>query len=386
MRARPGIALASLALVLWATIPGGGCTTFDGLVAAGADGKISPRPDASADAGAGAGADAAEAGEDAAVEPGLDAAPVIPPDAAAPPPGYLPLADAVSVCTLAYSCKNLWSSIWTSLAVPIDPTNFSLCVDWLAGPLPPLHPGIALQRIDLACVAKATSCQAAGACLAFENMEPSDLRCTGDAGVGTGESCMNNTTILLCATRQIWHCDNGYYAPDQLCLLASDGWHYCAQSAGCPTYACTGSLFFGCWGASGDLEGATNCLHNGETCGGVPDAGGFLSCLTDGQERRCTGLNASCAGTKAEVCDTLYVSQYDCAELGGTCSAAAGLPQCRRPSDSCTISDTAINACQADGTTVSLCVGGRRVDFDCASLTPGKVCKPQAGAVSGHCG
>ena len=73
MRARPGIALASLALVLWATVPGGGCTTFDGLVAGGADARLTPRPDGAVDAAVDAAAVAA--GEDAAEEPGLDAAP-----------------------------------------------------------------------------------------------------------------------------------------------------------------------------------------------------------------------------------------------------------------------------------------------------------------------
>jgi hypothetical protein len=380
MRARPGIALLSLAVVLWATVPGSGCTVFDGLVAGGstdaADAKVGPRLDATSTSSL----DAEAAGEDAA-EPGQDAAPPMPPDAAAPPPGYLSVADAVRACSLVFSCKSLWTSIWTSLAVPADQTNFSLCVDWLAGPIPLSHPGFALQQADLACIANATTCKQAGSCLSFEKLEPTDPICNGDAG----ESCLNSTTILICAWRQVWHCDNSYYGPGQQCLAATDGFHWCAESSGCSNYGCIGNLFYGCFGTGATLQGATSCAHGGESCGAVPDAGGLYSCLTDGQERFCTSLAADCNGAKVEVCDTLYVTQFDCAELGGTCSKAAGVAGCRRPSDSCTVSDPAINACQADGKTLSLCVGGHRVDFDCTSLA-GKACLPKVGGTSAHCG
>jgi len=369
MRIRVGAAIFSLCVAMLVALLPGGCIIFDGLVAAGPDVAASVGRDAAI------ALDAQGAGEDAAA-PGEDAA--------SGPPGYLPVADAVRVCTLAFSCKNLWNSIWTSLAVPVDHLNFSLCVDWLAGPLAPSHLGISLQRADLACIAKASTCAAAGSCLAFETLEPGDPRCPPDAG--TSERCFDDTTIVMCASpHQAWHCDNGYYAPNQHCMVASDGWHYCAESTGCSTYGCIGQLFYGCWGAAADLEGASDCLHNGEACGGIPDSG-LSACLTDGKERLCTGLSATCAGAKIEVCDALYISQYDCAELEGTCSAAAGVAACRRSNDTCTVSDSAINVCQPDGTTVSLCVGGQRVDFDCASLGAGKVCKPQAGAVSGHCG
>jgi hypothetical protein len=83
-----------------------------------------------------------------------------------------------------------------------------------------------------------------------------------------------------------------------------------------------------------------------------------------------------------EVCDGYDDSEFDCAALGGTCSAKGGSALCVRSDDVCSPFDSDVNVCA--GTTVALCVGGRKQALDCASL--GMTCIAGAGAESGHCG
>ena len=128
-------------IVVWAGLASGAilvaaldasCTTFDGLSASAAD--------ASATDASGL-PDVAEAG---------DAGPDL--------PGFIPLLDAVKVCANALKCPNLAQSVIYSIDVPLDRANFSSCVSWLAGPLPPnrlVSPNIITE---LTCVSLETSC------------------------------------------------------------------------------------------------------------------------------------------------------------------------------------------------------------------------------------
>src|SRR5271166_2031757 len=50
---------------------------------------------------------------------------------AAAPRSLLSLQAAARVCALAAKCPYLAPSVQGSIAVPIDPTNFSLCMHWL---------------------------------------------------------------------------------------------------------------------------------------------------------------------------------------------------------------------------------------------------------------
>ena len=150
------------------------CTTFDGL-------------SASSDGGVDAGVDQGVVVVDAAPE-------------AAALPTYLSEGDAAKACALVFRCPLLASSVITSVAVPVDPTNFTLCMDWLAGPLPPNRVGIPIQSSIFQCIANATTCSAAAACVPIENFLPGDPRCA-DAGAGDAgkEKCADDGgTVLRC--------------------------------------------------------------------------------------------------------------------------------------------------------------------------------------------
>src|SRR5262249_45133954 len=119
--------------------------------------------------------------------------------------------------------------------------NFSACMTWLAGPLPPSHEGIGAQRDLLACVARATTCEAARACLIFELIASDDARCT----TPTTTYCLDGETVLDCAEGYVWHCGVGKYTPGATCATDTDGTATCAihePSGTCTTAAgCTGT-------------------------------------------------------------------------------------------------------------------------------------------------
>src|SRR5580698_3713540 len=81
------------------------------------------------------------------------------------PPGFLGLTAAGQLCALVFECPGLAEAIEGSLVVPVgtpsSPLNFSGCMDWLAGPVDPARPGLALQQRILAQIAAAQGCSAA---------------------------------------------------------------------------------------------------------------------------------------------------------------------------------------------------------------------------------
>ena len=349
IRRRTAFAALVGALALVASA-GAACTTFDGLVAGSPDASITP-----------------------------DASPDVAPEARAAVT-YLDPADAGRVCALVFKCPLLASSIVASIAVPIDPTNFSACMDWLSGPLPNDRVGATIQSGMFQCIAKATTCQAAGACLPIENFAPGDPRC--DAGAAdAGERCADDGgTVLRCADQYALHCASAYYAPGAHCLQGVDNSHWCALNTNCATpSSCVGSLLDYC-GAADNLHEGINCAAAGYTCG-IDEEAGSPDCLTSTTVETCAAVGTDCAAAAVAVCDGFQLSKFDCSALGGTCSKKGGPAHCVRPSDACTPYDATINTCT--GTRISLCVGGAPSSFDCASISG--ACIPGAGALSGHC-
>ncbi len=346
-------ALVALVATLGVFI-GAACTTFDGLVASTDDASVI------ADAG----------GE-------------VSSDAPPPPATYLGPADAARVCSLVFRCQALASSIVASIAVPVDPTNYSLCMDWLAGPVPSNRVGIAIQAGVFKCIAAATTCQAAGECLPIENFAPGDPRCAeAGAGDASPEKCADDGgTVLRCADQYALHCGSAYYAPGSHCLQGKDKSHWCALNTNCTTASsCVGSLLDYC-GSPSNLHEGINCAASGYACGIDPEAGS-PDCLTATRVETCLAVGTDCAAESVAVCDGYEVSKFDCSALGGTCSKKGGPARCVRTSDACTPLDGTMNACA--GNKISLCVGGTSTSFDCATI--GATCKPGAGALSGHCG
>ncbi|HEY6459703.1 MAG TPA: hypothetical protein VIY73_06110, partial [Polyangiaceae bacterium] len=204
---RPGRATAVLVIALATPLVGAlgvaSCTTFNGL---------------SVPSDASTGSDTTFVDAPPREETSSDA-----PEAAPPPPGYLSLADAARVCTLVFSCPDLASSVLASVAVPVDPVNYSLCVHWLAAPMPTDRVGFAVQSQTFACMAQGGSCAGAGSCLSLENIEPNDPRC-GDAGADAAEHCGDDGgTVFRCADGYLLHCGSAYYAPGSTCTVGSDG-------------------------------------------------------------------------------------------------------------------------------------------------------------------
>ncbi|HEY8042572.1 MAG TPA: hypothetical protein VIF15_22375 [Polyangiaceae bacterium] len=297
--------------------------------------------------------------------------------------GYLAIADAARVCSLVFRCPLLAASVLGASAVPIDPVNYSLCVHWLAGPIPTDRVGFAVQSQTFACMAKGTTCAAAGSCLSLEQLATGDPRCA-DAGVDASERCADDAgTVLRCAGGYALHCGAAYYAPGSQCLVGDDESHWCSTGTHCNVSAsCIGSLLDYC-GQGSNLHFGINCAFDGYTCGmATNDDSGLIGCNTGTLLKPCSAAGTSCSGDVVDVCDGFDESEFDCAALGGTCSAKGGAARCVRADDTCTPFDADQNTCT--GTSISVCVGGQRQSFDCASV--GLTCVPGAGASSGHCG
>lgn len=348
---RRGLAAAAIVATLAAGVVAA-CTTFDGVVAGTLDASV-----------------VADAGVDVVA----DAPPAL--------PTYLSAADAARVCSTVFKCQSLASSIVASIAVPIDPTNYSLCMDWLAGPVPSNRVGVAIQAGVFMCIAAATTCRAAGECLPIENFAPGDPRCTA-GGADAGEKCADDGgTVLRCADQYALHCGSAYYAPGSRCMQGVDKSHWCALNANCTTASsCVGSLLDYC-GSPSNLHEGINCAASGYACGIDPEAGS-PDCLTATRVEKCAAVGTDCAAESVAVCDGYEISKFDCSALGGTCSKKGGPARCVRANDACTPLDGTMNACA--GSKISLCVGGASTSFDCATI--GATCKPGVGALSGHCG
>jgi hypothetical protein len=334
------------------------CTTFDGLTVPAADGG----GDAPFDA------------------PGTDAPP---PTEASTAQGYLSLAEAARVCALVFKCPLLASSILTSAAVPVDQLNYSLCMQWLAGPIPPDRVGFPVQAQIFACMAQASTCAQAGSCLSVENLGPGDSRCA-DAGADAAERCADDGgTVLRCADGYVLHCGAAYYAPGSQCLVGDDETHWCSLSTHCTVQpSCIGPLLQYC-GQGSNLTFSVDCAYEGYTCDVASnDDSGSPNCNTGSLVDLCSTAGTSCTGAVVDVCDGFQISEFDCAALGGTCTATNGSARCTRSDDHCTPFDADVNVCSNN--TLSLCVGGGKQQVDCASL--GMTCVPGAGAESGHCG
>ena len=374
-----------LALVLGGPVVGAAalpsCTTFDGLTV-GADANTNSNADGNADAdadGSDATLDAPLSETSSAPEAGPEAGPD-----AATRMGYLSLDDAARACSLIFKCPELAPSVLVSVAVPVDPINYSLCVHWLAAPVPPDRPGLAVQAQAFACMAKkGASCNAASACLAEELVAGNDTRCAG-VGIDGGEVCGDDGgTVLNCAGGYFLHCGAAYYGPGSQCLVGLDGAHFCALGTNCTVQAsCIGTIFDYC-GAGDNLHESINCAYDGYTCDVATNQdAGLPNCNTGTQYLSCSTAGTSCAGAVVDVCDGAQVSEFNCAALGQSCLAQAGPAICGTSSDACTPFDPSVNLC--NGSSLSLCVGGHPQQVDCSAI--GLACIPGAGAQSGHCG
>jgi hypothetical protein len=349
-RKRLAIAASCLAVVLVA------CTAFDGLTAESPDAE-STGPDPSIQL------------RDAMAEGSDMSTPVV-----APPPSYLPKQeDAALLCSRLHACPLLLPSVIASLGVPLPTSNFSLCMDWANGPLPADRIGIDFQAKALACMARARSCAEAGDCLAYEGIPDDDARCPGpDAGADAAtRRCLPNGDLLDCEIRQISHCDDPMFGARARCQ-EDQGNFECAIDRNCTTAVegCSLTALDTCTRnqtLAAGLHVTKECPIAGYTCGNDVDSGA-LGCLTaPGKQKSCLTLGSgNCDGNLAQVCDGFQYSEFNCATMGGRCDINEGSPRCVHPHEECTPFSLGVNTCK-DGM-LQLCVGGKRVAFDCGSI------------------
>jgi hypothetical protein len=353
--ARWGFALALAAGSFVAVAPA--CTTFDGLKA-GTLGDAGSSGEGGGDAGPGG------------------CGPVDSPEA------LLTVSDSAKVCSMIAQCPLLATSLALSNGIPVDPLTYSMCVHWLASPMPPARVGTPIQRAVLQCMAKATSCGQASACVGFEAIQPSDPRCT-DAGAPS--RCLaDNVTVVRCDYNEVFHCDNALFGPGAQCFKGSDGSYQCGQGSDCPPSACQGDLITGCMYPA-KIHSDMNCAAGGFQCGPDPQMPGAVACISEqGKILMCSAPGETqCQGDKVLVCTGYESSEYDCASrMGGTCTADGGGARCIVPPAACSPYDANVHVC--NGTTISLCIDGRDVCFDCASI--GLKCIEGASGATARCG
>src|SRR5215472_14092932 len=341
----------------------GACTAFNGVQVTPPSGLDAMPPDVSVD------------------NPGLPETFVPPPDVRPPPPadagpdatpqlGYLTQQQAAQLCTLNFACPQLYLSALLSIDVPLDQNNFSLCMQWASGPIPPDRVGFVIQQQVLQCMAQAPDCLTAAACNPIGILAGGDPRCqiAADAATESGTYCTDNgRTALDCAVNSAAHCDKGNYTPGTSCIVDSMGFAWCALpvDSGCPGSSSCITTFEDYCGMDG-LHFRYNCATVGSNCNveaGISNCGAA-----------CTTAAVQCAGTSVQVCDELELTTFDCPALGSACSSANNLVYCKGPSDTCTPGDPAFampgSACS--GTNIKLCVGGQQITFDCGSI--GKKC------------
>jgi hypothetical protein len=352
---------ASLAPI--ALVPLAACMTFDGLTAR----QSAPMHDAGSRGNPGLPLDQGSA--DASV-------------AGTPTPrsytSYLSLNEAASVCAKAFQCPRLGASILYSISVPADAANFSACMTWIAGPLPPSHPGIQTQRDLLTCVAHAQTCAQAFACTIYEMIDQGDGRCTQSTPTKT--SCLDSATVLDCAGGTLEHCGVAKYTPSSTCGVdPGDGNARCllrqaAQACTTTAWQCSDTYVDRC---AGTIRERWDCATLGLSCQMGPNG---YDC--DGFDAACKSLTMTCGVAMVRVCNPPYVVSYDCASLGGACSDSGNMVRCARSDDACGLADPDVNTCS--GTNLNLCVGGERKSIDCATI--GLRCVAGAPPQTAHCG
>jgi hypothetical protein len=255
-----------------------------------------------------------------------------------------------------------------------------------------MRPGIAVQRADLQCIARATSCDAVAPCLAISAaLKRSDCDATTTTYF---TKCLDDSSLLYCypgGTSYIERCDGAWHRSERMggkCGIDGHGGFMCRgpDSLPCaPTASCSGgTVLIDCDHDSG-VPFLFDCSARGQTCG---QSGSSVQCLTDNRFQPC-GIGGmeifdagnsqelgfvACKGDVLQSCTGTFRSNFDCAATSTECNPL--LQACSTPNGTCTPGDARSSGC-ADGTHFRACVGGADLTYDCAKI--GQVCK------AGHC-
>lgn len=302
------------------------------------------------------------------------------------PPALLELTDAVRACSLVARCPSLQASVGLSLAIPVAAGEFGSCVQMLAGPMPPSRPGLALAKGVLTRVAAARSCQEALDAMPVELLYGADERCPE----ASSPRCRGETHVAYCDRASGFgryaRCSADRGGPTCVAIEVDGG----ATVSGCGILPepgtcdgfvheseCQGTAVYSCDPRDYKVATRFDCAWLGLRCGA--SAKGGVTCLTsDGSDLPCTTLlGSSCEGARVRFCvEPGRYSTFDCGEIGATCvggaddGSAGPRPFCLRRGAECSPLDPSVGSC--DGSTIELCVDGRRARFDCARA--GKQC------------
>lgn len=204
--------------------------------------------------------------------------------------GYLSLTEAARACSWMFKCPILELNLESSLGLIGSDTNFALCMNWLAGPVPPTRVGRDIQQASLKCIARATTCEEASSCLAVEGFFSDDPRC--DAGADSAfllpDHC-EGTSGIDCTDGVAFHCAAASYGGTAQCLIDEGGIIGCGQfdpAGTCPfrVTSCdpvTGN--FNDCAQDTQIDVSFSCQAVGSVCGDAgPEAGHKFDCLTNG--------------------------------------------------------------------------------------------------------
>jgi len=294
------------------------------------------------------------------------------------PDAYLPVLDAAELCAIVGECPLLGASVAASLGVPIVAfdaadrridLSYSACLDWLASPLAAGRVGFEEQREVLYDLVP-SSCATGLSLLAFEVMTQDDERCAG----APAQRCEGDV-LVDCAASVSRRCSAPPYSAATTCLETGDETARCgiAHTCGEPP-SCDGSFSVTC---ESDVLSAFDCATVGLGCsasepGACGGQSGAASCeVTAFGQQGC-----SPDGERASLCLGGLVGETDCDAVGLACvgdgaAARCGDPAAELAGQRCSPDDPDVDVCRGD--VLQACIGGGRVDVDCASL--GRACK-----------
>lgn len=300
------------------------------------------------------------------------------------PTAFVDLEDAVRACRWAFECPTLPRSIGMSLALPLDADSLSTCAHWLAGPVPENRAGRATQAQVLRCVALADTCEGAAGCAYIEALDDDDDRCAGEMA-DAAPYCLDDATLVECQKQRLHRCTSERFQPGTDCRANADGLSTCAfQDCGdaggdAGLYSCLNDVQFACIQS---LLLGIDCRTEGLLCGTVLLCAAEEGALPEVCDTESPGTT-DCAGEIARICDGIQRAHFRCGDLdGGSCEQAGGEGRCVLEGSTCAPADFDETPC--DGETVSLCVMGTPVRFDCASV--GLRCRPPSDGRSAYCG
>jgi hypothetical protein len=345
-------------VLAFAALAVGGCTTFD-----------FPPPTAATDAST----------------PTSDAGPTF--DAGDGGASFLSLDDATRLCTQIFVCPRLAQAIELSLALPVNtpanPLGFSACMDWMASPVDPSRPGLALQQRILQSVANAASCSDAEGALPVQPVR-------ADAGCAPG--CAATSDLTLCGGGGgafVVACAAPYFGLPGNCLESDAGTAECVSLGSCMVGgSCSDSTTLrDCYAPAHTSFTEYNCALSGRQC--VSATGTAAACVAPGK------LAPPCLPKETrDSCDADAIlhcvgglmpqTEIDCAAVGGSCTTnnAPGVARCVRPGASCTPFDSTMNQCA--GGSISVCIAGAPQMIDCTRIHAN--CQPEDATHTAHCG